>query len=196
MQDILRKMKEGTRSRRDGTPSDESSTPEAKATEITKRRQQDGHEGQSDRQEDLSTDAKVKDVAKSLVETGIAEGEDARRIAAEIVGRGYKYEFQHAALTGSPAFFDVQSCGGKILIVLNTVHPVYEQLVEVLEADLESVGIDELKQRIMRASESLDLLISAWARYEDEQPSGHRLDKARDAVGIGDWMARDFLNEE
>jgi len=196
MQALLRKMKEGTGSRRDASPQDGHESPEAKATEVAKRRQLKGKVGQSDKQENLTTDEKLHDVAQSLIATGVAEGEDATRIAAEIVGRGYKFEFQHAAHTGSPAFFDVQSRGGKIIVVLNTEHPVYEQLVEVLEVDTSSATEEELRQRVIRASESLNLLISAWARYEDEQPPGDYLHRAREARWEWGRMARDFLDGE
>lgn len=196
MQSVLRKMKEGQRTRREIGPQDGREGPEAKATEVTNRRRAQGHLGQSDKQEDLPEDTRREDVAKTLVDTGVAQGEEARRLAAEIVARNYKYEIQHAAISSSPAFFDVQSRGGKIIVVLNTEHPVYEQLVEVLEADFDSADEDELRRRVVRASESLDLLISAWARYEDEQPPGSRLDKARESRWDWGRMAKDFLSDE
>lgn len=195
MQTVLRQMKEGQRSRRDIKPDTSQESPEAKATDVTNRRKSEGHIGKSDEQENQPEEKKIDDVEKILIDNSIATPEEAKSMAAEIIGRSFKYEFRHAAIA-SPAFFDVQSRGGKIIIVLNTEHPAYTQLVDVLESDVEGVSEDELRRRLLRASDSLDLLISAWARYEDEQPAGDRLTRARDARWDWGRMARDFLQND
>jgi hypothetical protein len=195
MQTVLRQMKEGQRSRRDMKPDASQESPEAKATDVTNRRKSEGHIGKSDEQENQPEEKKIDDVEKTLIDNGIATAEEAKSMAAEIIGRSFKYEFRHAAIA-SPAFFDVQSRGGKIIIVLNTEHPAYTQLVDVLESDVEDSSVEDLRRRLLRASDSLDLLVSAWARYEDEQPAGERLTRARDARWDWGRMARDFLQSD
>lgn len=196
MQAYLRRQKEGTRRLRDVEPDEVLETPEAKATEVTERRKSQGYFGQSDEQEALPENERIADIQQGLLDSGETEiAEEAHELAAEIVGRGFKYEFRNAALS-TPGFFDVQSRGGKIIITLNTQHPAYPRLIEVLEEDVETADAEELRFRLVRAAEGLDLLLSAWARYEDEQPDGPRKDKARDARWDWGRMARDFLNDE
>jgi hypothetical protein len=198
MQDYVRQQKEGTRRRSSDKSNDNTDidSPQAIATQITKQRQEKGHSGQSDRQEDLSEEEKIEDIQQVLMEQGAESEEEAKELAAEIVERGYKYEFRSASLATSPAFFDVQSRGGKILITLNMRHPAYERLIEVLEEDVEGVSEAELRARLIRASDGLDLLLSAWARYEDEQPDGPLKEQVQEARWDWGRMARDFLRED
>lgn len=170
------------------------SAPEVKATEATRRRIEEGRQGVSDVQEiELPPEVREEEIKEVLVEQGVMRV-TAEDLAASTVGRGLKYTFAHAA-NDFPAFFDVKSRGGAIIITLNTTHPAYEHLIEVLEDELEEASIDTLKSRLIRARDGLKLLLTAWARYEDEQT-----DKRRTAVQDARWdwgrMARDFLDGE
>ena len=196
MQNYLRRQKEGSRRIRT-RDNDDTDSPEAIATAKTKTRQEQGYVGESDRQEGLSEEERIQDIQETLLDQGEAETEEqAQELAAAIVGRGYKYEFRSTDLSGSPAFFDVQSRGGKILITLNTRHPAYDRLIEVLEDDVEGVDVEELRRRLIRAGQGLDLLLSAWARYEDEQRDGPLKRQVQDARWDWGRMARDFLEDE
>jgi len=196
MQAYVRQQKEGARRRRINGESKDVDSPVAIATAKTKKRQEQGHSGQSDRQETLPEEERIVDLQQALLEQGAENEEEAEKEAIEISGRGYKYEFRSANLSTSPAFFDVQSRGGKILITLNMQHPAYERLIEVLEGDVEGVSESELRTRLIKASDGLDLLLSAWARYEDEQPSGTAKENVQEARWDWGRMARDFLREE
>ncbi len=83
--------------------------------------------------------------------------------------------------------------GGSIVITLNTNHPAYSRLVEILEKDPQGESIEVLKRRLNNASDGLKLLLSAWARYEDEQTRRERAEDTR-----YDWgrIARQFLESE
>ena len=156
-----------------------------KASIATQKRIDEGFTGTSDKQQEtLSGPAHEADLQKSLVETGV-EKKSADKLAAKIVGSNLKYLFQENGLE-SPAFFSVKMSGGAIIVTLNTSHPVYTNLVEVLEQDITDQSQDELKERLSNSLKALKLLLTAWARCEDEQPDGtakHRAQEARNDWG-------------
>jgi len=82
------------------------------------------------------------------------------------------------------------------VITLNTSHPAYRNLVEVLESDETTTDVEKLQDRLSRASDGLKLLLSAWARYEDELPDGVQRTRAQDARVDWGRMARLFLERE
>jgi hypothetical protein len=141
---------------------------EVMATQKTRKRQQDGKTGASDKTENEPDAKKRKTIEELLVQHGepMAVAETRARV---IVSEKYKYIFVKGELP-SPAFFDVRSESGMIVITINTKHRVCDSLYDVL-ANEDGTPKDgdtaELK--------AIKLLISAWARMEDE--SG--LDKRR-----------------
>jgi len=109
--------------------------------------------------------------------------QQAKEIAVAYVRSNIKFLFQEAEIPG-PAIFDVKSKAGTIMININTRHPAREHLFELLRqenADTETPALKALK-----------LLLSAWARLEDEAGDQRRqqLEDTRQ-----DWgrLARDFL---
>lgn len=167
------------------------SSPESKATKATDRRKQEGYTGASDREESMPDTQKIQEIEQEIVDTGV-EPEVAHELAARTVKSGLKYTFSNAR-TDSPAFFDVKSRGGSLIITLNTNHPAYQHLVEALDKDIDTSDEAELKARLYRASEGLRLLLSAWARYEDEVQDGKMLERIKDTRWDWGRVARDFL---
>lgn len=167
-------------------------TPEKKATEATEERKEDGHTGTSDKQEEKSEEERMKDVEKALDDDGVANAEE---IVRSVFENNLKYQFVESDFDG-PAFFSVKSRGGKILIALNTNHPAYHKLIEVLEKSTDNENQDELQDRLQNASEGLKLLLMAWARYEDEQPDGSKKNIVQDTRTDWGRIARDFLKED
>ena len=170
----------------------ESSTVEAHATEVTNRRKEEGHVGLSDQTEDMPADEKELAIEIELEESGLPK-EEAERLAATTINDGLKYVFAQADLE-TPAFFSVKPRAGVIIITLNTSHPAYDHLIEVLEEEAEDITPQEsLARRLKNARDGLKLLLAAWARFEDEQPSEALRDKAQD-IRV-DWgkIARQFL---
>ncbi|MEI6180222.1 MAG: hypothetical protein WCP31_05675 [Chloroflexales bacterium] len=50
------------------------------------------------------------------------------------------------------------------------------------EADMETYAdVSKLQARLTRAADGLKLLLSAWARYEDEQTDSRKRDQVKDA---------------
>ncbi|TYC12770.1 hypothetical protein FXF52_40065 [Micromonospora sp. MP36] len=78
-------------------------------------------------------------------------------------------------------------------VVFNTKHPAYRQLVEMLDPDLVTDNIAALKARIYGASDTLKMLLCAWARYEMEEREGARRDKVVEVRQEWGKMARQFL---
>lgn len=100
-------------------------------------------------------------------------------------------------MTSSAAFFQVKNRGtGAIILTLNTGHPVYDSLIEVLETSTAGVSVEELRARLESARDGLKTLLIAWARYEDELPEGQRRQAAQNARDDWGRVARDFLTGE
>jgi len=116
-------------------------------------------------------------------------------MAGRTIHDGIKYVFAEASLD-SPAFFSVVPRGGAIIVTLNTSHPAYANLVDVLEEDTLGSSTNELASRLTRARYGLKLLLTAWARYEDEQPDGRPRTFAQDARADWGRIARQFLDRE
>ncbi len=169
-------------------------SPESRATEATRDRKGEGHQGRSDVDESLPKEEREKQLGKELEAQGLPEGA-AKEIAARTILDGLKYVFAEADLE-TPAFFSVKPKGGSIIITLNTSHPAYSSLVEVLERDPADEGIADLRARLQSAEDGLKLLLMAWARYEDELPDGPQREKAQETRVHWGQLARKFLRSD
>lgn len=166
--------------------------PEKTATELTNQRKQDGYKGTSDIDDEKPTEEKEQEITAELVESGIDQ-QTAEQLAANTVSNNLKYLFAETPLEGD-AFFTVRPRGGAINVLLNTRHPAYEHLVEVLNEETINDDVKALRERLEKASEGLKLLLMAWARYEDEL-SAQRKDQAQDARNDWGRVAKSFLKE-
>lgn len=187
----LRRQTEGTRTK---TTRHDPAAPEAIATAVTRTMQQEGHAGSSDKDEALPAQERQEAIENTLIEAGVPPRE-AQELAATTVSEGYKYLYTHADLD-TPAFFTVKLKGGAIQIILNSNHPAYRHLVEVLEQEEPTNDPAKLRERLHRASNGLKLLLSAWARYEDEQADGNARTRAQQSRSDWGSMARRFLERE
>ena len=165
-------------------------TVEVKGTDVVRRRQEEGHRGTSDADESKSAEERKADVAGELEHLGHSP-ETAEALAAETIDKGLKYRIDVASLEGG-AFFSVQPRGGVLLVTLNTDHPAYDLLLGARDPKDLPDDPDKLKEKLQSAQSGLELLLFAWARYEDEQPN----DARRQTQNIRhDWgrMAEAFL---
>lgn len=167
---------------------------EKKATEIIRERQKEGYEGESDAQEDTPAELRQEVIAQELIDEGVAR-KTAEELAAMTVNQNLKFTFANANID-TPAFFDVKSRGGSMIVSLNVNHPAYTHLMEILEEEVEDIPLDVLQDKFIRAREGLKLLLMAWARYEDELPDGPRRNKAKEARWDWGRLARVFLEGE
>ena len=169
-------------------------SPESRATEVTKHRQEEGHKGQSDEVEGLPEGQRQSQIEAELEGQGVPSSA-AKELAARTISDGLKYVFAESDLETS-AFFSVRQKGGSIIITLNTSHPAYSSLVEVLERDPAEDSDEGLRQRLTNAADGLKLVLMAWARYEDEQPDGPRRNQAQEARADWGRIARQFLSSD
>lgn len=168
---------------------------EATATARTRQRQEEGHVGQSDRDETLPDDQKRENIQQAVQAMGLPAA-FAETLVTRIVGDQIKYQFVPADL-GSAAFFQVKNRGtGSIILTLNTGHPVYDSLIEVLEESTAGVPVEDLRARLGNARDGLKTLLIAWARYEDELPEGARRQAAQNARDDWGRVARVFLTDD
>ncbi|MBD2437050.1 ATP-binding protein [Nostoc sp. FACHB-110] len=168
--------------------------PEKVATTVTQERKSQGYKGQSDADEKLPKEERKQVIKETLKEEGVTETK-AELLAATTVDDGLKYTFVEAPLD-TPAFFSVKPRGGAIIVTLNTNHPAYQNLVEILEEDVDKADVDTLRSRLVNSLDGLKLLLMAWARYEDEQPEGKFKDNAQDTRIDWGRVARRFLENE
>lgn len=160
------------------------SVEEVATRALQRRRAQLGDQGISDQQERIPKAEREKEIVNELVSEGTPE-EKAKEIAVEYVRSNIKFLFEEAQISG-PTIFDVKSKAGTIIIKINMSHPASTHLFELLEE-----GNSEKDSAALKA---LKLLLTAWARLEDEANNERRqqLEDTR-----YDWgrLARDFLQE-
>ncbi len=167
-------------------------SPEAQGTRETRRRQKEGYSGKSDIEENAPANERKELIEKELLEQGVSPTQ-ARELAASTVSDGIKFVFNESDLETS-AFFSVRPRGGALIITLNTSHPAYDHLIELLDApDFDNQPPEDLVARLNNAWKGLKLLLEAWARYEDEQPEGPRRNQVQDARSDWGRVARQFL---
>jgi hypothetical protein len=188
---LMRALKAQTRGERGAKRHRDANSPEAKATEATKKRKEEGHAGASDAGELLDGATQIKQVEDSLRADGITE-DVAHELATNTVDSGIKYVIVEAN-SNSGAFFNVRPGGGRLMITLNTNHPAYDNLVELLDDVTDNQTEQQLRDRLERARDGLKLVLTAWARYEDELPDGVKRTAAQDAREDWGRVARDFL---
>ena len=58
-----------------------------------------------------------------------------------------------------------------IQVALNTRHPVYSRLYEVIHQETGELSDSEIRERLAKAAAAFRILMYSWARYEDEQQS-------------------------
>ena len=170
------------------------SSPEVQGTRQTRRRQDQGFTGVSDAGENEPAEEREKAITTELTDQGVSL-EQAKELAAHTVSDGIKYVFNESEVETS-AFFSVRPRGGAVIITLNTAHPAFRHLIELLDTpNPENLTPEELVARLNNAWRGLKLLLEAWARYEDEQPEGPRRNQVQDARGDWGRVARQFLEE-
>ncbi|MFT2018766.1 ATP-binding protein [Streptomyces sp. 796.1] len=129
---------------------------------------------------------------KSLIERHKFSPSDAERLIEERITNHKTVQLVTSRNPDSPAFFNVEFIPGVLQVALNMDHPVYEDLVAVLDEGVEEAGQSELVDRLQRASNAFKLLLFSWARFEFESGSkmAERIKDYRQ-----DWgrVSKDFL---
>ena len=186
----LKNQTVGTRSRKNRH--DDGPAPEDLATSKFRQREKEGHPTDADKEEFKKEDRDA--LEKDLTDDKDYPQDVAADIADAILRRKRKVSFFTKDMDGY-AFFNVEHHqGGLTAIVFNRKHPFYGQLMETLRPETGDETDEELIHRINRAADTLELLFSAWARYEMEDPA--QKDRLFDMRQEWGKMARFFLSQE
>jgi hypothetical protein len=159
------------------------SAEDAGTKAVIQRRTQLGDKGETDKSEKLPIAEREKQLREELVAEGVPESE-AKQLAVEYVKSNVKFLFQEAEIPGT-AMFDVRLKAGTIIILINSKHPAREHFFDLLKQ--EGAEVDTPAQK------ALKLLLSAWARLEDEAAGTGRKQMLEDARADWGRLARDFL---
>ncbi len=114
-------------------------------------------------------------LTQQFIEAGQAD-QDAQRLAELLVEEDLSYQFNSAQLDGFQ-IFNVRSNQGVLHINLNTDHPIYD-LLKHIEDDLPD-DVDE-SNPAFQASVAIRLLLSSWARMEDQTESREERTRIQD----------------
>lgn len=181
----IKRMREGERLEK-GAGAEVEGSAVAIATRALRRRQEKlGQTGESDKGEQEPDAQRADDLTAEILQEGV-DPQIAREIAVDYVRRKIKFLFRNAEFPGF-AVFDVTSKAGVIIVTLNTKHPAHEHLFELLHEG--ESGVPENP-----ALQGLKLLLTAWARLEDEA-TGQRKIELEDTRLEWGRIARDFMRE-
>lgn len=139
------------------------------------------------------TDETAKAIEEDLEKKGYAAA-DAKEIAAAIVKHARKVNFSQAH-SDTSAFFWPEEFPGVTQISLNTAHPAFQQLFDVLSSTEEDDPA-VLRALIDRASDTLMMMLAAWARFELEtRPESQERRSTGTARKKWGEFAADFLSD-
>ena len=116
--------------------------------------------------ERIPPDEREQGLTEQFVELGQVP-EDAQQLARWLIEEDLSYQFNSTQLDGFQ-IFNVRSNQAVLHINLNTDHPIYD-LLKHIEGDLDD-NVDE-SDPAFQASVAIRLLLSSWARMEDQTES-------------------------
>ena len=125
--------------------------------------------------EKIPGDEREAGLAKRFIESGTSE-QDAKELAKVLVREELGYQFNPTQLDGYQ-MFRVRSYQGVLHIELNIDHPIYD-LIKHIEGDLDE-EVDE-SNPAFQAIVALRLLLSSWARMEDQTESREERTRIQD----------------
>ena len=180
MMDQIRQM--FAQKRRSGGDNGERRTPERKAARTQTDADREAIESGSEEKtrtdidrEEKTAEERMAGLAEQFTESGQPEDE-ARELARVLVQDELSYQFNPAQLDGYQ-MFNVRSNQGVLHINLNTDHPIYD-LISHVEDRLSENG-DE-SDPAYQAIVALRLLLSSWARMEDQTESREERTRIQD----------------
>ncbi len=170
---MMRQIAQMFAQRRDSQNGGGSRSPEIKAVETATDADRDaitaGIEtptGTDKDREQIPSEEREAGLTEQFIESG-QDGQEAQKLAKMLVEQGLSYQFNPAQLDGYQ-MFNVRSNQGVLHINLNTDHPIYN-LLKHIEGRLDE-NIDE-SHPLFEASVAIRLLLSSWARMEDQTES-------------------------
>ena len=140
--------------------------------------------------ENIPSDKRIEGLKDQYIKEGNTEN-DAQEMAEDLVKDDIWYQFRSDNLDGYQ-MFNVRSVQGILHINLNTDHPVYDLLKDI-ESTQDEI-IDE-NHPAFKASVAIRLLLSSWARMEDQTVNKEERMRIQDvAVKWGRQVGK-FINQ-
>lgn len=191
LRDILREQTKGVRSKKKQRHDER---VEKAASRAFKERAVGGYDaGKAD--EEPAPEEKRAAVETDLRDDKNYTKDAARELAEYVVSEDIRVMFVQKNNPEQDAFFHPCVLPGVTEVVFNTAHPVFDRLIAVLDPDVGAESADRLRSRLQASSDTLKLLLSAWARYEAEEKAGPRRDMVKSARQQWGRMARSFLRD-
>lgn len=181
---LLRQQTAGARTKKQARHDDKTAD---RATQKFAERQQEGFAVEQD-----GVPLDKQKFQNDLVEKGYATA-IAGEIADAVEENDRRVIFVIKDNPESTSFFHPDFLPGVTEIVFNTSHPAYPLLVGMLDPELMTDNVENLKSRIYGASDTLKMLLCAWARYEMEEREGIRRDRVKEVRQEWGKMAYQFL---
>jgi len=167
----------------------------AQATAVIDKRDSEGERGTSDDNESLSIKEKEEKIREEMMNEGY-DSTQIEEVVQDVIQMGYKVTFSVRPMD-SEAFFSVEKKVGVLMIVLNSNHRAHKYLFSALQEidEAEDPSNEELKIKAYEASKAVNLILSAWARYEDVAKRDGGEEYRRIAKTRRDWgtISEDFL---
>lgn len=165
----IRSMRRRIKAQEEGrkSPRDERHHASNTFTAKTERRMDEGHVGTTDLQIKEQTKAERVENVKRKIE-GHVPPSKLDQEASDIVDAKERVRFQEGELNGS-LLFDISLSGGVEIITINTTHNAYKNLLSVVEDLPNNMTVAQAVSRFKNAKGGLRLLLSSWARMEDEE---------------------------
>lgn len=141
------------------------------ATGLVNKRRNEGHKGQTDIKGENSTEEEQKaEQIDSLTNRHNIPLVDATEAVEDALAKKLRTRYVSGPLD-TAAFFSIEMLSGMLQVTFNTAHSAYKRLADLLEPPLTADDCDdpvELRRRLQATSNTLKLLLFAWARQEDE----------------------------
>ena len=138
----------------------------------------DGHIGKTDEDDNISDSDQQEATKQGFIEMGYPD-DVADEMSKKPNNSDKKYEFVNTPLSGTQ-FFDVARYRKKLFIKINKNHAAFKNLMDLSRDLPETMELDEAKERLIRTYDGLVLLLSAWARLEDELAVDEELQQVQD----------------
>ena len=181
---MMRQIKQMFDQRRNSQNEGGKRSPEKKAAKTATDADRDAIE--AGKETPTKTDRDREQIPPEEREAGLKEqfiqsgqtAQDAQQVAKLLVQEGLSYQFNSDQLDGYQ-IFNVRSNQGILHINLNTDHPIYD-LLKHIEDDLPE-DVDE-SNPAFQASVAIRLLLSSWARMEDQTESRSERTRIQDTA--------------
>ena len=146
-----------------GATSTEETKANAKASAAIRRRQEEGHQGASDKAAETGTEQEhQQQQIQSLTQKHHLDRDDALRRVDETIRTGSRVRWIQSEQQ-SPAFFDVEPLPNVVQVAFNTNHPVHSHLWEVMHPNItDDMTPAEVQEHLDKAAMAFRVLVYSW----------------------------------